>query len=350
MRVWIRRASTVAAVLVVASACSSGNVEPSTPTAPADSAVPGSALASPSPEPTVPASMDAVATATPTPTPFALPTPPPDLVRVAVTERDRIRVRIELERNPLPAGERSWVKVSVTNRGKSDVTWYHDGCALPVIVYGASQVAWPMGSGQPPQGLKFKTYALGGHIAEVPSPYGTIQFVRKERLAKGRSGCADIGIADTIEPGRSVRQTLWWSGFTGKNWALPPTGPATIAGFAGYYWRGADEPEAIEEAAMELQLEAWISDGGDHLLSPAQAVDAALADPAFATYLETQALANGREEIAWYDADRDLWEIGVMPWYETDPPRIHGVLVDAETGRILGPLDRAWDEEKDHFP
>jgi hypothetical protein len=272
------------------------------------------------------------------------------LVRVGVTERDRIRVRIELERNPLPAGERNWVEVSVTNRSKTDVTWFHDGCALPANVYGASQVAWSMGSGQHPQGRMFKTYALGGHIAQVPSAHGTIDFVREERLVKGQPGCADIGITDTIKPGRSIRQTLWWSGFTGGNWALPPTGPAAISVLAGYYWRGADEPEAIEDAAMALQLEAWISNGGDHLLSPAQAVDAALADPTFAAYLETQALANGREEIAWYDADRDLWEIGVMPWYETDPPRIHGVLVDAETGRILGTLERAWDEEKDHIP
>ena len=51
-----------------------------------------------------------------------------------------------------------------------------------------------------------------------------------------------------------------------------------------------------------------------------------------------------------HDPDRDLWEIGVMPWYETEPPRIHGVLVDAVTGTIRGPLDRPWDQDVDPFP
>ena len=123
-----------------------------------------------------------------------------------------------------------------------------------------------------------------------------------------------------------------------------------IRGFAGYYWRG-KEPTDIPDQAIELELDAWvISDAAAERLSPAQAVDAALSDPSFAAYLQTQKIADGRAEIAWYDADRDLWEIGVMPWYETEPPRIHGVLVDAVTGRILGSLDRPWDEDVDPFP
>jgi hypothetical protein len=85
-------------------------------------------------------------------------------------------------------------------------------------------------------------------------------------------------------------------------------------------------------------------------MSPAQIVDAALADPDFVHYLASQTIANGREEIAWYQADRDVWEIGVMPWYETQPPRIHGVLVDAVTGAVVGPLDRPWNQDVDGFP
>src|SRR5688572_9144055 len=57
-----------------------------------------------------------------------------------------------------------------------------------------------------------------------------------------------------------------------------------------------------------------------------------------------------RATIAWYDAESDVWEIGVMPWCETEPPRIHGVLVDAVTGEIRGPLDRPWDRDVDPFP
>ncbi len=278
------------------------------------------------------------------------PTAPPDLARVAVVERDDIRVEIELQRNPLPAGERSWVKVRVTNQGKTDVTWFHDGCAEPVSVRGASQVAWPMGEEHLGQAGRFKTFALGGYFARAPDPHGVLSFVRKSRLHTGPLGCADVGITDTIEPGDSVRTTRWWSGFTDLHRALPAAGPVKIRGFAAYYWRG-KEPGDITEQAINLELDAWIvSDATAGRLSPAQAVDAALSDSDFVDYLQTQAIANGRATIAWYDADRDLWEIGVMPWYETEPPRIHGVLVDAVTGRILGSLDRPWDQDVDPFP
>ena len=97
-------------------------------------------LASPLQVPTPPAQ-------TPTAAPLATapPTAPPGLSRVASKEVDGVLVRIELQRNPLPVGEVSWVKVSVTNRGRSNLTWMHDGCANIAGVGGISTVAWPMG-------------------------------------------------------------------------------------------------------------------------------------------------------------------------------------------------------------
>jgi hypothetical protein len=323
------------------SAVASGEPTPATTPLPSASSPAPSTSARASVEPSVPAPSAAVSPS---------PTAPPDLARVAVKVRDKIRVEFELQRNPLPAGERSWVKVRVKNEGRTDVTWFHDGCSEPVSVRGVSEVAWPMGEERPGQAGKFKTYALGGYFAAAPDPHGVLAFVEERFLHSGPPGCADIGITDTIKPGETVRRTRWWSGFTDPHRALPPAGPATIRGFAGYYWRG-KEPEDITDHAIELELDAWIvSDAAAERLSPAQAIDAALADPTFVDYLQTQAIADGRAEIAWYDADRDLWEIGVMPWYETKPPRIHGVLVDAVTGKILGPLDRPWDQDVDPFP
>jgi len=238
----------------------------------------------------------------------------------------------------------------VTNRGDNDVTWFHDGCAMPAFVHGRSLVPWPMGVAQPPIAERFKTYALGGHISLEPSPLASIEFVREAQLPTGELGCADVGISDKIRPGKSVEETFWWSGFAAPNRAWPRPGALSITAYAAYYWRGRHEPESILDHALELSLDAWIEAPDPHRLSPAEAVDAALADPAFLKYLDTQQLANGREEIAWYDAARDVWEIGVMPWYETEPPRIHGVLVDGTNGTVVGPLDRAWDRELDPFP
>jgi hypothetical protein len=276
-------------------------------------------------------------------------TPPAELARTVSAERDGIRITIELERNPLRAGEPSWVKVRVKNEGTTDVTWFHDGCANLAHVYGRSLVDRPMGVQHEGKAAAFKAYALGGWLQKAPSPQAAFSFVREEHLHSGPPGCADVGISDTTKPGERLEQIFWWSG-TDANRAPPPDGPATILGDAGYYWRGA-EPDDIAEQAFQLEFEAWIiNDETAELLSPAEAVDAALTDATFAAYLETQAIANGRAQIVWYDARRALYEVGVMPWYETDPPRIHGVLVDAVTGAIIGPLDRPWDRDVDPFP
>ena len=267
-----------------------------------------------------------------------------------MTRHDGIRVRIELQRNPLVAGERSWVRVTVTNTGKDVVTWFHDGCAMPAWVRGESQVAWAGGQQQLPQSQSFKWYALGAYNGK-PVPPAAIRYVPKEMLGAGSYGCADIGMSDRIKPGAKLRQTLWWSGYTDVNRTLPPNGPMLIKATAAYYWRGTREPDNIPAQTLDLQIDGWVVGGtGGDRLSPAQVVDAAVADPDFAGYLGTQELASGREEIAWYDAESDAWEVGVMPWYETEPPRIHGVLVHPVTGAILGILDRAWDQDADGFP
>jgi hypothetical protein len=347
----MRTSAFIALIAIVAVGCTAaaGSAEPSDTSlaVSSPSIVAPSNSAAASAEPSARVEPSASASSTPTPPP---PSVPPDLVRVAVKERDDIRVEVELQRNPLPAGEPSWVKVRVTNQGRTDVTWFHGGCAEPVFVQGVSKVAWSMGEEQQAQAAMFKTYALGGHIAAAPDPHGVLSFVPKSHLNTGPTGCADVGITEKIKPGETVRATRWWAGVTDLNRALPAAGPVTFRAFADYYWRG-KEPTSIPDKSIKLRLDAWIvSDAAAARLSPAQAVDAALSDPDFAAYLDTQTIANGRAAIAWYDAHRDLWEIGVMPWYETEPPRIHGVLVDAVTGAIRGPLDRPWEHDVDPFP
>ena len=328
---------------------------PSTPPVPA----PPADLPSPRGTPSIAPSPSAIPSPSVTPRATAVaasasaPAPPAGLKRVAVTRHDGIRVRIELQHNPLVAGEPSWVRVTVANTGKDVVTWFHDGCALAAWVHGESQVAWAEGQQLSAQARMFKQYALGAYNGQ-PVPPAAIRYVPREMLGAGSYGCADIGMSDRIKPGAKLRQTLWWSGYADVNRTLPPNGPMSIKATAAYYWRGTREPDDIPEQALDLHIDVWVVGGtggtGGDRLSPAQVVDAAVADAGFAAYLETQELASGREAIAWYDAEAGVWEVGVMPWYETQPPRIHGVLVDPVTGAVLGKLDRPWDEEADGFP
>lgn len=265
-------------------------------------------------------------------------------------EVDRIRIRVELERNPLPAGEVSWVQISVTNRGQSNVTWSHDGCASLAGVGGQSAVASPLGQQQSGIKAEFKAYALGGSTVEDPDPFAWIGFVPENRLNKGSYGCADIGLSETLKPGESRRQTRWWSGLESQNRSVPPSGAIELSVHAGFYWRG-KEPDEIPESLIKFTLPAWIdSPDQRQRLSPAEVVDAALDDAGFSAFLNTQDIANGREAIAWYAADTDLWEVGVLIWNDYEEPRIRGVHVEPRSGAIVGSIDRAWDQDADGFP
>jgi hypothetical protein len=120
--------------------------------------------------------------------------------------------------------------------------------------------------------------------------------------------------------------------------------------FAEFYWRG-KEPDHILDSAIKFTLPGWI-EAPDNAgrLSPAEIVDAALADPGFSALLATQDIGNGREAIAWYVPSADIWEVGVLIWYDYEMPRIRGVHVDPRSGAILGSVDRAWDQDADGIP
>lgn len=104
-------------------------------------------------------------------------------------------------------------------------------------------------------------------------------------------------------------------------------------------------------ADLEVKLDTWVADGADETrLSPPEVADAALADPAFAAYLETLDLGNGNEVVMWYRPERDLWEVGVLDWYGGPGATMHLVLIDPSTGVVLDTVDRSWDRDADGFP
>jgi hypothetical protein len=207
-----------------------------------------------------------------------------------------------------------------------------------------------MGGEQPANREKFKTYALRGSVARAPSPFATFWFVPEDKLGLGAYGCGDIAHVETLAPGETRQQLRWWSGISLLSRALPPAGPATLSVSTASYWRNSD-PDRDPGAVITFEVPAGIeaSDSAARL-SPAEIIDRALADPDFAEFVDTQAIANGRASIAWYQPDRDIWEVGVLPWYETAPPRLHGVVVDAKSGAILGPLDREFNRDVDGMP
>jgi hypothetical protein len=296
----------------------------------------------------------AVGTSSPSASPTAAPaTPEPspsdDLATVATVEEDGILVTIRLDRNPMPADEETWLTTEVRNTGDDDLTWLHDGCATTVIVEGPMQEArWRPGVGQEGVAGEFKRMT----ISKQNLGEGTvlIRFVPQKFIGKGRYGCLDIGISEAIPPGESIRQRARWDGQADLRLGPAPSGRVELHAYACCYRRERDgEPEDIpEEGSIRLRHQAWIADGRDRTtLDPPEVIDAALADPAFVEWLGTKDLGSGHDPVLWFDAEADLWEVGLL---EYDVRRFHVALVHPRTGEVVEIIERPWDPDVDGHP
>lgn len=272
-----------------------------------------------------------------------------DLTTVATVEENGIRVTITLERNPMPAGEETWLTTQVLNTGEDDLVWFHDGCAITVGVEGAMQEArWRPGLGQEGVAGDFKRMTMSRQSLEAGIV--RIRFVPQNFIRKGRYGCADLGISETILPGEAIGQRARWDGQADLRLGPAPSGRVELHAVAGYFWRERDgEPEDIpEEGSIRLRHQAWIADGRDRtLLDPPEVIDAALADPAFVEWLAKKDLGSGHDPVLWLDAEADLWEVGLL---EYDVRRFHVALVHPRTGEVVKTIERPWDPDVDGYP
>jgi hypothetical protein len=283
----------------------------------------------------------------PTPVPTA---PAEALLRASTIEQDGVRVTIELERNPMPAGEATWVSTTVTNVGSDDMVWFHDGCAVAVGVGGTmAGTKWRPGiGGQRGAALEYRSFAL--ERLGVDDGSISIRFTEEARVGqKGTYGCSDIGIGDKLEPGDSIEQRARWDGSAGTLLGPPPTGLVRLTGSFRYYWReAAGEPENITTGVVDLPLDAWIEQSGPGGIHPAEAIDIALSDVRLANLLESRDLWNANEPLIRFDPSDSVWQVGLLE--HGDRPFVHLVLVDGATGTLRGWVERSWDFDVDGFP
>ena len=267
-------------------------------------------------------------------------------------ERDGVRVSIEVDRNPLPAGEPTWVSATVTNIGKDDLIWFHDGCAIAVGVGGSLEDAkWRTGRAQISNAAEFKELAL--EAAEPEDGSISISFLPERFAGKGSFGCADIGISETIRPGRSIKERSVWTGFGGQTLGPPPTGAVKLVGSFRYYWRErTGEPEDVISQVIDVSLPAWVVGTGESIIHPGEAVDAALLEPRLHDVLATRKLRSGHDAIIRFDPAAVAWQVGVLDYGDLPevPPRIHMVGVDARSGALREWIERVWDFDVDGFP
>lgn len=354
-----RGAARLAALAIVIVGCS---VAPaSEPPAPLPSSTEATVPAASAPDvsaspPVEPSPSEGPSSPTPTGTPTASPsTPAPEpsgaLRRAALVDQDGVRLRVVLDRNPLPAGEVSWATIEVVNTGSDTLHFLRDGCQIVASLVGEGLGEWPgMPAADAPFPRTFKGRVLSFAIPRKPY----LKFVGSDRVGRENTGCADLGVYMTLDPGQRWQERVRWSGFSHYRLTPPPAGRYEIRARFDHYWRASEgeTPDASlwRDRLVEVRFDAWVENDGPTLLSPEAVIDGALAYEPFARWISTQNLGNGRSEWFRYRLGDDVWEVGLVIWRDPEP-RLQYVAVDPVDGSVRGGLiDRAWDKEADGFP
>jgi hypothetical protein len=290
---------------------------------------------------------------TPVPTPVAtLPSGP--LETTASASINGVEVTIELERNPMPAGEPTWLTTTVTNMGADDLIWLHGPCTHPTTVTVGGTVdgqTWRGGGDQRGASLRFRSIALAQ--AGVADGVIVVSFVPEAFVGtKGTYGCGDMGLESSLAPGKSIKQRARWDGEAGTLLGPPPTGRVELVGsFRDFWRRSAGEPTDLSTApAIDVPLTAWIDGRVEGIIHPAEAIDAALLDRRLVAILETRDLANANSPVIRYDPAAAVWQVGLLDYNDGGDPQVHLVIVDGHTGEILQFVERTWNFNVDGFP
>jgi hypothetical protein len=272
---------------------------------------------------------------------------PPDAAAAATVEQVGVRVTIELERNPMPAGEPTWIMTTVTNTGDDGLVYQPCGEAVPVggVI---ADTPWRTGANQPEPAMTWKSYLLGQQ--GVRSPDRLVLFL-PEGSTGSSSGCGDIGYVERLAPGGTLRERAIWNGLTFRLLAPPPTSRVDLVGSFPFY-RGAprDEVPADDRHQIDVHLDAWIAGGPDPWLDPAEVADIAVRDPRLTALFASRELHNGNEGVLRFDATTGLYWVGMLESGSLPVSRAHLLFIDARTGEVVGFVERDWDYRVDDYP
>ena len=248
-----------------------------------------------------------------------------------MAERGGVRVTLSVERAPLPAGQRTWAAVVIENRSPGVILWQGGGCEIPATI--TIELASPV---RPDPGRDWPGLAgrLKGLIAPPVEATQSTAFLPEAFVdAQQPMACpADLAINE-LAPGARIEHRAAWDGdILG---VAAPAGPATLK--ASFPFMGPNLP-GIDKFAAPLQpIEASatvpVVDAGVRLISPAVAVDAALADGRFAQWV------NALPMTEWQGVDMQVRNGTYVVSLAVTKGGVRvaaQVTVDRRTGAVLG--------------
>jgi hypothetical protein len=261
-------------------------------------------------------------------------TPTPSQQRegtVVSTEADGIRVILSLDKETLPAGEPLHATVAIANIGL-DTAFWDSSCGLVAVLTLKGPDMKPQDPGKDWAGLSalIKLSAIGNG----PRRTG---FVPPNVPAGTRVGCNFSGSDEKeLAPGAVDRADAVWYGRTSD--LLPaPAGSYAIGAtllFRGRAGRGGPTSDSVP-----ISVRTTVVVTGDDFrgLSAAAALDAALADPMVAKWVDTNLTGNQSSGASMQFGDDRMWHLTID---RQDPATTQIVssgivVVDPNSGRVV---------------
>ena len=264
----------------------------------------------------------------------------PAAASTLVAEAAGLRLTAELDRVAVDPGGEVTVQLSLHNTRPGDVV-FEEPCDTQAMVVEVPNPVEPIGREWDGIAGSFKSYALeesqGTPIeSSIRTPLRTVAKARPCHAATHGEGVATLG---TIPSGDTYETTLTWSADYVRDL---PAGPGEVPFSIEVRYDVMEAGNGMFTAeTIALDGTITILQGGPAPISAGQAVDAALADEAFAAWLAEQPASS------WENANLFLQPGGVktgpaipeVPYWDVElyraPRNWAVVLVDAATGDIL---------------
>ena len=255
-----------------------------------------------------------------------------------------MRITIELERNPMLAGQPTWVTSTVINTGRDPVVYIPCGEAVNV---GAAIVGPPWRDGQvlTNPAMAWKAYLLSNYGLEDDD---RSLFFFAAGQSGAASGCGDVAHVKSLAPGAMFRDRARWDGLAFRRLAPPPTARIDLVGRFEFD-RGDPLVEHPREDhhVLEAHLETWIDGRPDAYLDPGEVADIALRDPRLTALLAARDLNNANGGVLIFDPVSATYQVGML---EDGNRLAHLLTIDPVTGEIEGWVERDWDYDVDGYP
>lgn len=204
---------------------------------------------------------------------------------------DGVSLRLELDRATFAAGDVLWATLTIENTNDTAIRWVGGGCNVPGRVSARVSALADYG--------KAWDYAFASvkKMLTMTASYGSVPFLDEEawqlRGRGGRACTADIRINELAAHGTLTSRWAW----DGKADAKPvPSGDVAVTGSLEM-----DDAIHMVGKSVNASVTLPLTGGTAITVSAGEAMDSAMSDARFASWLRARVVQRGNSEPAPYD-------------------------------------------------